>query len=50
MSNPLLNLDGLPPYSRISPEQVKPAIGQLLSEGRQLVETLAGRADPLHLG
>ena len=40
MSNPLLNLDGLPPYSRIKPEHVKPAIEQLLSEGRQLVETL----------
>jgi oligopeptidase A len=40
MSNPLLNLDGLPPYSRIKPEHVKPAIEQLLAEGRQLVETL----------
>ncbi len=40
MSNPLLNLDGLPPYSRIKPEHVRPAIEQLLSEGRQLVETL----------
>jgi len=40
MSNPLLNLDGLPPYSRIKPEHVRPAIEQLLCEGRQLVETL----------
>jgi len=40
MSNPLLNLEGLPQYSRIKPEHVKPAIEQLLAEGRQLVETL----------
>ena len=40
MSNPLLNPDGLPQYSRIKPEHVKPAIEQLLAEGRQLVETL----------
>ena len=40
MSNPLLNLDGLPPYSRIKPEHVKPASEKLLAEGRQLVETL----------
>jgi oligopeptidase A len=40
MSNPLLNLQGLPPYSQIKPEHVKPAITQLLAEGRRLVETL----------
>jgi oligopeptidase A len=40
MSNPLLNPDGLPQYSRIKPEHVKPAIEQLLAEGRKLVETL----------
>ncbi|HYQ71687.1 MAG TPA: M3 family metallopeptidase, partial [Gammaproteobacteria bacterium] len=40
MSNPLLNLDGLAPYSRIKPEHVRPAIERLLAEGRSLVETL----------
>jgi oligopeptidase A len=40
MSNPLLNPDGLPRYSQIKPEHVRPAIEQLLAEGRQLVETL----------
>ncbi len=40
MSNPLLGLTGLPPFSAIRPEHVRPAIDQLLTEGRQLVETL----------
>jgi len=40
MSNPLLELDGLPPFSHIKPEHVKPAIDQLLAESRRLVEQL----------
>jgi len=40
MSNPLLNLQGLPPYSQIKPEHVRPAVEQLLAEGRQRVEIL----------
>jgi len=40
MSNPLLELDGLPPFSQIKPEHVKPAVDQLLAESRQLVEQL----------
>jgi oligopeptidase A len=43
MSNPLLELRSLPPFSRIRPEQVIPAIDQLLAEARQQVdELLAG--------
>ena len=38
MTNPLLDQNGLPPFSRIKPEHVKPAIETLLSESRQLVE------------
>ncbi len=34
MDNPLLNLEGLPPFSRIQPEHVEPAIDQLLAECR----------------
>ncbi len=40
MSNPLLYTTGLPHFSAITPEHVKPAISQLLSEGRALVERL----------
>jgi len=40
MSNPLLELHGLPPFSRIRPEQVETAIDQLLAEGRQRVVEL----------
>ena len=32
MNNPLLELDGLPPFSRIRPEHVEPAIDRLLAE------------------
>ena len=40
MSNPLLELDGLPPFSKIKPEHVKPAITELLDESRRQVEQL----------
>jgi oligopeptidase A len=40
MSNPLLELDGLPPFSHIKPEHVKPAVDQLLAESRRQVEQL----------
>jgi len=40
MSNPLLDLDGLPPFSAIRPEHVIPAIDTLLETNRQLVTGL----------
>jgi oligopeptidase A len=40
MTNPLLDQSGLPPFSKIKPEHVKPAIDALLAESRQLVEQL----------
>ncbi len=40
MTNPLLALHGLPPFSEIKPEHVKPAIDTLLAESRTLVEQL----------
>jgi oligopeptidase A len=40
MSNPLLELDGLPPFSQIKPEHVEPAIDHLLAECRQQVTAL----------
>ncbi len=40
MSNPLLELHGLPPFSNIRPEHVVPAIEQLLGRARQRVVEL----------
>lgn len=45
MENPLLNfvglsMTGLPPFSKIKPEHVEPAIDQLIASNRQLVEQL----------
>ena len=40
MNNPLLQMDGLPPFSKIKPEHVEPAIDALLAEGRQAVADL----------
>ena len=45
MHNPLLEMDGLPPFSRIKPEHVEPAIDTLLQENRQAVEDLLARND-----
>jgi oligopeptidase A len=45
-TNPLLNLSGLPPFDRIEPAHVKPAIEHLLADGRALVERLAGPDTP----
>lgn len=46
MTNPLLNLEGLPPFSQIKPEHVEPAIDQLLAEGRALTEKLLATGGP----
>ena len=40
MTNPLLDMAGLPPFSKIKPEHVEPAIDTLLAESRQAVEDL----------
>ena len=40
MSNPLLNMSGLPPFEQIKPEHVEPAIDSLLAENRRSVEQL----------
>ncbi|MFM2479034.1 oligopeptidase A [Celerinatantimonas sp. MCCC 1A17872] len=38
MSNPLLEAKGLPPFSQIRPEHVKPAVEQAIKEYREVVE------------
>ncbi len=40
MTNPLLNINDLPEFSRIEPRHVRPAVEQLLAEGRQQIEEL----------
>lgn len=40
MENPLLSMTGLPPFSKIKPEHVEPAIDAMLASNRQLVERL----------
>ncbi|MCG8067355.1 MAG: oligopeptidase A [Candidatus Thiodiazotropha taylori] len=40
MTNPLLDMTGLPPFSRIEPPMVEPAIDELLQANRQTMESL----------
>ena len=44
--NPLLDFSGLPRFDAIQPEHVAPAITQLLTENRALLERLAAPATP----
>lgn len=46
MDNPLLHLEGLPPFSKIRAEHVEPAIDQLLAESRALTESLLAQTPP----
>jgi oligopeptidase A len=41
VSNPLLHFAGLPKFNEIKPEHVSPAMDDLLTEGKSLVESLA---------
>ena len=45
MDNPLLDMTGLPPFSRIRPEHVEPAVDRLLAECRARVQELTDRPD-----
>ncbi|MEJ2621924.1 MAG: oligopeptidase A [Candidatus Thiodiazotropha sp.] len=40
MTNALLDMTGLPPFSKITPEQVEPAIDALLQQNRQTMQKL----------
>lgn len=40
MSNPLLTMDGLPPFSQIKPEHVKPAVEHAIADCKKRVETV----------
>ena len=45
MSNPLLEMDGLPPFSKIKPQHVEPAVDALIAEGRKTVADLLAATD-----
>jgi oligopeptidase A len=44
--NPLLDFSGLPRFADISPEHVAPAVDQLLTENRALIDRLAADPEP----
>lgn len=45
MNNPLLETDGLPPFSSIRPEHVEPAIDQLLADNRTTLQRILDNND-----
>ena len=45
-ANPLLDFSGLPRFDTIQPDHVQPAVSQLLTEARALVERLTADATP----
>ena len=46
MSNPLLTLSGLPPFSAILPRHVEPAVDQVLSDNRAVIARLLEGGPP----
>ena len=50
MSNPLLEMSGLPPFSQILPEHVEPAVDAALAECRAGIAALDRRRPGAHLG
>ncbi|WP_133491251.1 oligopeptidase A [Alcanivorax sp. 24] len=43
--NPLIDYPDLPPFSEIRPEHVKPAVEQLIADGRQRIESVLKTGD-----
>ncbi len=50
MPNPLLEPHLLPPFSRIKPEHVEPAIRQLIETNKLRIEELLATDEGLHVG
>lgn len=46
ISNPLLNLSGLPPFAHIKPEHVEPAMDAILAENRAQLEAILAKGGP----
>ena len=45
MTNPLLTMEGLPPFSQIRPEHVKPAIEQAIADCKQRIVDVLQQSD-----
>lgn len=45
MSNPILDMKGLPLFTQIKPEHIEPAIDQLLDQARSKIDTLLNEND-----
>ena len=46
MTNPLLTMDSLPPFSQIQPDQVQPAVTQAIADCTQKLEDVLAQRDP----
>ena len=46
MTNPLLDLSGLPRFTRIQPNHVEPAVDQVLNENRRRIDEIAAESQP----
>lgn len=46
MTNPLLAMDGLPPFSKIKPEHVKPAVEQAIADAKQRISDVLNTTEP----
>ncbi|MBL0523150.1 oligopeptidase A [Aeromonas enteropelogenes] len=46
MTNPLLTMDSLPPFSQIEPEQVQPAVTQAIADCKQKIADVLAKQEP----
>lgn len=46
MTNPLLTMDSLPPFSQIQPDQVQPAVTQAIADCKQMIEDVLAQKEP----
>ncbi|MEL3921600.1 oligopeptidase A [Aeromonas enteropelogenes] len=46
MTNPLLTMDSLPPFSQIQPEQVQPAVTQAIADCKQKIADVLAKQEP----
>ncbi len=46
MTNPLLTMDSLPPFSQIQPDQVQPAVTQAITDCKQKIEDVLAQKEP----
>lgn len=46
MTNPLLTIDSLPPFSQIQPEQVQPAVTQAIADCKQKIADVLAKQEP----